>query len=93
MSSRISELKFSVSIATVVHTKQYAKFNVRGLNIGSGPQTQVVFKLAQSQEDLKVNVENTNVPFRVGQEFGIVSVGHKIVAYVDMVTKNYSYST
>jgi hypothetical protein len=53
---------------------------------------EIVFKLAQSQEDLRIHVKSTNLPFYTGQEVSIVKVGNNIVALVDLATKNYCYT-
>lgn len=91
MSVRLSDIEFTLTAATVVYTGS----NRRRLNLANGsvPQAEVVFKLAHSERELKVDVRNANFSFHLGQEIGILSVGNKIVAYVDMATKNYSFST
>jgi hypothetical protein len=53
---------------------------------------EIVFKLAQSQEDLRVHLKSINLPFYSGQEVSIVRVGNNIVALIDMATKNYCYT-
>jgi hypothetical protein len=95
INTRKPEISFSLHKATVIHANKYSTAHDGGLNlpIWSNLHLEIVFRLVQSLEDLRIYVKNLNLPIYTGQEVSIVSVGNNVVAYVDMTTKNYYYTS
>jgi hypothetical protein len=86
---------FTLQKATVIHANKYTTTHDGGINlpVWSNLHNEIVFRLEDSQEDLHVYVKNVNLSPYSSQEVMIVLYGSIVMAYIDMKTKKYYYTS
>jgi hypothetical protein len=87
------EFPLSFHRARVVHANKYseARGGAFDLPVSSTLHTDVVFRLADTNEDYQAYIESLDLPVYTDQEVTVICSGRTVVGYVDRQTNYYYY--
>lgn len=90
-----SEINFTLHAGMVIHVNKYSE--ARGgwgnLPVHSVLNTEVVVRLAASNDDISLHIEKLDIPVYNNQEVSLLSANGSVIGLVDLKTNKYYYTT
>ncbi|MDB5202417.1 MAG: hypothetical protein JWQ27_1826 [Ferruginibacter sp.] len=90
-----TELPLSLQPATVIHSNKFSEARGGGFNLPviSTLYTEVVYRMKDTQADVKLYLRNRNLPIYTNQEVSLISSSGKLIGFIDVKTNQYYYTS